>query len=47
LREEEDKRLAEHYALTSKIADAKIPKQPEKKPDPKPEPPKQEPKIVK
>lgn len=36
LREEEDKRLAEHYALTSKIADAKIPKQPEKKPDSKP-----------
>jgi hypothetical protein len=35
----EDKRLAEHYALTSKIADGKV-KQPEKKP----EPPKADPK---
>jgi hypothetical protein len=42
LREEEDKRLAEYYVLTSKVpVEAKVPstKQPEKKPDPKPEPP--------
>lgn len=46
LREEEDKRLAEYYALTSKVELDKKPastKQPEKKPDPKPEPPRTQP----
>lgn len=38
--------MAEHYALTSKAAESKIPKQPEKKPDPKPDP-KQDPKAGK